>query len=349
MPADDHRTQRRYAAGLLAAGARPFPFRGGVYRLLGRAASQAGALRFAPPLPPVGFSYEHPASPDGGSGLKARPGSGDGGVPDGPPPRLQRTPPAPTPDAEARPAPCSAPAPRPLAEPDGSWPTASRESAGATEGDLRVRRTAGRPGSVAASPASEAPRDAPPAGHAGPEQIRMAVPGFTQRRAAFAALSGADLAAPPERRSEGNAGPPEASGREGGLRLLAAAPMPGPAGVTSARPGSGMSGSGEEGSVERSAVRSRVRVTEDVERVRRAVVEQRPRGEDAVRAVAREAAREVVQEAASAEHRAPEARVRPTSPAPVVVVQNVAGSERQVPRAFWAGSVLRSSHLRLRR
>lgn len=351
MPADDHRTPGRYAAGLLAAGARPFPFRGGVCRLLGRAAPQAGALRFAPPLPPVGFSYEPPASPGGDPGTGARPGSGDGGVPsgtlpDGPPARLQRTAITRTAatDAEAR------PVPRPVTAPEAGEPQRAdpRENARTTEGDLRVRRTVERPNLAPRSPASEAPEDAPPAGHVGPEQVRMAVPGFTQRRAAFAALSGSDLVAPPERRSEGNAGPPEASGGEGGLRLLSAPPMPGTAegrAALSGAPGSGASGSGEE----RSLVRSRVRVAEDVERVRRAVVEQRPRGEDAVRAVAREAAREVVQEAASAERRAPESQARPTSPAPVVVVQNVAGPARQVPRAFWAASALRSAHLRFRR
>jgi hypothetical protein len=99
------------------------------------------------------------------------------------------------------------------------------------------------------------------------------------------------------------------------------------------------------------AFRARPREEEEVEHVRRAVAAKADRvTPEAVREVAREAVREAVREEKT--ERRPEGRQErrdAPAPAPVVVVQRVADTERRAPRAFWSSSALRSPHLRMLR
>lgn len=54
-----------YLTSLLASGDRPFCYRRGVHRLLGMPSRAEAALKFLPPLPPVGFQYERDRAPSG--------------------------------------------------------------------------------------------------------------------------------------------------------------------------------------------------------------------------------------------------------------------------------------------
>ncbi len=360
MPASDH-TTFSYLSGLLAAGARSFPYSGGVYRLLGQTAPQGTAVRFPPPLPPVGFAYEQ------GPRLWETPGMGNPPFPGVAPSRVpvDAGKEAERGDGEASHRPRSIPpiragmrpetgrpeeppsVPSPLV-PSTSAPSTLRPAVaggrveaepsslapprGAPAGEPRVKpRSAeptAEPGLLGEEPRDVTQRAVSPLVDAPVEGVGLSIPGLSQRRLAFAALAGTLP------RSDARSRPDESTQSE--LPADISPPLPALHALPSI-PG------------EAATFRARARSIEEVEHVRRAVVAQAPQrtGQKAIREAVREAAREAVREGISSAR--PEGSPRLAASVPVVVVQRVSDPSRQVPRAFWSSSALRSTHLRMLR
>lgn len=371
MPTNDHPTTGLYLRGLLATGARPFPPPSSVYRLLGQAPPRGAAMRFPPPLPPVGFVYEGLA--------RLRPEIAELADRDeeleadrvAAPAELARTldePTSPTASAGTLP---------PPALPQRVAPSSAQASGG---GGVRAAESGLKPPND--PPREVLPRLAPPAEpgvapapslgaeppgvsvaeqasvqeeaaaalHAPEKRSGLAIPGLTQRRSIFAALAGTlpregATQAPEAPATEGPA--PFSAGKPTAADPPSAAPALQPSRGIRPAPRSGPSAPDEEGAV----FRARRRVKEEVERVRR-VVAPSPGGgaPEAVREAVREAVQETVrEERVRSRPEEPSARRDPPATSPVVVVHRVEESERRAPRAFWSSSVLRSRHLRMLR
>lgn len=360
MPASDHPTTGLYLRGLLAAGARPFAPPGGVYRLLGQAPPQRTAVRFPPPLPPVGFVYEGLArlrpGPAGIAGSAAL-GQEESGAESYPGPRSE--------------------AGR-LAAPVRPQRTAPLQG-GTGEGGGRAASASGAPhrpdGAVTSAPSVGerlARREEPPGGSASVERAAvqratdppcaetrtgLAIPGLTERRAIFAALAGGlphdeSDGAPPASSTPAPSAPAPAGASPRLISESATSERPSPS--QALRPSGAIRATATPArtpAVEVAAFRAQERVVAEVEHVRRAVAAQADRvTPEAVREAAREAVREAVREEKTEgrSERRPDRRDAP-APAPVVVVQRVEGGERRAPRAFWSSSALRSPHLRMLR
>lgn len=185
------------------------------------------------------------------------------------------------------------------------------------------------------------------------KRVGLAIPGLTQRRSAFAALTGA--LPHPEEVSEPSTRPrPNSPASEAERDVPSVPARTGVAGVASLpalRSADFALTSPPPRPNEQAAFQARTRIVEEVEHVRRAVAAQDARvTPEMVRAVAREVVREAAREGgtnARAEA-SPPRRTEPL-PAPVVVVQQRTAVVERVPRAFWSSSALRSTHLRMLR
>lgn len=385
MPTSDNPTTGLYLRGLLAAGARPFAPPSSVFRLLGRPVPQGGAMRFPPPLPPVGFVYETLARFGGQLALDSAPlsapdgrGEARGGPSqfgdDRPAPRASavatasRSPEPTVSPPHAAPPPVSvalAPAPTRAASEGERVEAASVAPRVEVRDELRSSLVGppARPphdsldGAPSANAAPVAPAPESPSGQdteqgsvarAAERRVGLAIPGLTQRRAAFAALAGTLP------RSE-ETGAPGVSERPTLPDAEAAPVRPGLAPVerTAATPTSPAVG-GRSSRAPRSpegaaGFQTKVRNGEAIEQVRRAVAAQHAERvtPETVREVAREAAQEAMREGAPRRRPEESPRVQ-EAPAPVVVVQRTEGEQR-VPRSFWSSSALRSTHLRMLR
>jgi hypothetical protein len=326
MSADRLRLPGQYLLSQLGSGLRPFPYRGGVYRLLGLPLPAQERIGFRPPLPPVGFRY---VQPQWGDLPPSVPSSGG----TGPAPRAASSPPnelaagtAQSPPVRAEPPPVpgsrsaktdfaqslqrpSSPGPggihpgsgRPRNEPASLAPAIEAEAATPNPDPGEPKRKDVR-GAVADTPAGT-PLEPPPCG---PRSTGLAIPGVTERRLGFTALAGQpsshEVPAPLEPRGPRSTAPAVA----GAPRTAEAEPS--------------------------AMLRARPRVAGQVDQLRQA----------AAQIAARQASpREEPGEEPPGPRRAPS----PSITREVIVIRPVPRTARVIPRSFWASSVLRSTHL----
>jgi hypothetical protein len=330
MSADRLRLPGQYLLSQLGSGLRPFPYRGGVYRLLGLPLPAQERIGFRPPLPPVGFRYVQPQWGDLPPSLPSSGGTG-------PAPRAASSPAnefaagtAQSPPARAEPP--SVPGPRPATAdfaqslqrpsspgPGGIHPGSGRpqneraylapaiEAEAATPNpDPGEPKRKGVRGAVADTSAGT-PLEPPPSG---PRSTGLAIPGVTERRLGFTALA------------------EQPSGQPSSQEVPAPLEPRGPRSTASAVAGAPRTAEAEPSAT----LRARPRVARQVDQLRQAAAQI---------AVRQASPREEPGEEPPSPRRAPS----PSITREVIVIRPAPRTVRVIPRSFWASSVLRSTHL----
>jgi|GEM_PF-4848827 len=361
MPSEQRPDAGQRLLGMLSAGTGPFPYRGGVYRLLG-IAPRAGARMAAPmPLPPVALQYQSNAWP--------QPSSPPFGTAPGAPTAPPRPP---TMLGTARPTNHTERAAQP--------PLPGRVGSARTPENPTVREAlvwspappAGKPAERKASTA--APVRTPPvgAGEAAPGEgterepvaapapvhtVGLAIPGLTPRSAAAPPLAKPDAGAPGA--THGSTAIPGARPqRQRTAEAVSSVPSPAPGaerngapGVRSASPSAAPTG--PDGGLLRALGPSRPRDAEETPRLRSNARALEPM--EALRgASTRRAERPAPATAEPTRTEPPREAPRPAgTPAPeaprILVVRPEPEPVRATSRSFWSASTLRSVHFRVLR
>jgi hypothetical protein len=334
MPSDGARLPGQYLLSQLGGGARPFPYRTGVYRLLGLPLQREERIGFRSPLLPVGFQYVQPQL-------------GEAPWPVAPPsfPADEISF-----EVEAPPGPLSPamPGERPVARhaagapaDAGIWPQSEAHRAPR----LNLPESGARTSASPLQTSDVVPPEAPQVPATKPRALGLAIPGISERPLVFPALARKspvqDVSGPQEQVTlrpaiadapSGPTAPPETDEKAGAPAAVAGGQTDARA-LNAQRAGFAPKHRQAAASLpEPALLRSRPRVAEQVEQLRQAVARLAAR-----QAPPREEPREEVP--------SPRRASAPPAPREVMVVRQAARAGHGIPRSFWASSTLRSIHL----